>query len=217
MLVVAHRIFIAVCGIFSCSMWDLSVVACELLVATCGIQLPDQGSNLGPLHWERRVLATGPPGKSLEHFFENYVFIYLWLHWVFTAVRGLSLVAASRGYSLLQCTGFSLWWLLLLQSMGSRCMGFSSCGTQAQQLWLTGSRAQAQQLWHTGLVAPRHVGSSWTRARTRVPCIGRRIPNHCVTREVPRALLNNLSVPLLSHLQNEITAATFWFFWRLNE
>ena len=26
-----------------------------------------------------------------------------------------------------------------------------------------------------GLVAPRHVGSSWTRARTRVPCIGRRI------------------------------------------
>ena len=27
--------------------------------------LPDQGSNLGPLHWELRVLATGPPGKSL--------------------------------------------------------------------------------------------------------------------------------------------------------
>ena len=41
--------------------------------------------------------------------------------------------------------------------------GFSSCGMQAQQLWLAGSRAQAQQLWHTGLVAPQHVGSSWTR------------------------------------------------------
>ena len=36
-----------------------------------------------------------------------------------------------------------------------------------------------------GLVAPRHVGSSRTRARTRVPCIGRWIPNHCATREVP--------------------------------
>ncbi|KAJ8796084.1 hypothetical protein J1605_018232 [Eschrichtius robustus] len=48
-----------------------------------------------------------------------------------------------------------------------------------------GSRAQAQQLWHMGFVAPRHVGSSWTRARTRVPCIGRQILNHCVTREVP--------------------------------
>ena len=36
-----------------------------------------------------------------------------------------------------------------------------------------------------GLVAPRHVGSSQTRARTRVPCIGRRILNHCTTREAP--------------------------------
>ena len=36
-----------------------------------------------------------------------------------------------------------------------------------------------------GFVAPRYVGSSLTRARTRVPCIGRRILNHCATREVP--------------------------------
>ena len=36
-----------------------------------------------------------------------------------------------------------------------------------------------------GLVAPRHVGSSQTRARTHVPCIGRQILNHCATREVP--------------------------------
>ena len=28
------------------------------------IALSDQGSNLGPLHWERGVLASGPPGKS---------------------------------------------------------------------------------------------------------------------------------------------------------
>ena len=60
---------------------------------------------------------------------------------------------------------------------------FSSCSTRAQQPWLTGSRAQAQQLWLTGLGAPWHVGSSWTRARTRVPRIGRRTPNHCATRE----------------------------------
>ena len=42
-----------------------------------------------------------------------------------------------------------------------------------------------QQLWRTGLVALRHVGSSWTRAQNRVPCIGRWILNHCTTREVP--------------------------------
>ena len=45
---------------------------------------------------------------------------------------GFSLVAASGGYSSLRCTGFSFWWLLLLQSTGSRCAGFSSCGTRAQ-------------------------------------------------------------------------------------
>ena len=88
-------------------------------------------------------------------FFLN--FIYFGLRWVFVDACGLSLVVASGG--------FSLWWLLLLRSTGSRRAGFSSCGT-------------------TGLVAPRHVGSSRTRARTCVPCIGRRILNHCATREV---------------------------------
>ena len=61
-----------------------------------------------------------------------YLFIYLWLRWVFVPAHGLSLVAASRGYSLLECVGFSLQWLLLLQNMGSRHMSFSSCGTWAQ-------------------------------------------------------------------------------------
>ena len=59
------------------------------------------------------------------------LFIYFWLHWVFVAVHGLSLVAASRGYSSLQCAGFSLQWLLLLWNTGSRHAGFSSCGSWA--------------------------------------------------------------------------------------
>ena len=97
---------------------------------------------------------------------------FFWLSWVFIAVRRLSLVVVSGGYSSLQCMGFSLRWLLLW-STGSRHTGFSSCGTPAQYLWLV------------GLVAPWHVGSSQTRDRTRVPCIGRQILNHCATREVP--------------------------------
>ena len=40
-------------------------------------------------------------------------------------------------------------------------------------------------MWRTGLAALRHVGYSMTRDRTRVPCIGRRILNHCATREAP--------------------------------
>ena len=47
------------------------------------------------------------------------------------------------------------------------------------------------KLWLTGLVAPRHVGSSQTRARTRVPCNGRQILNHCATREARVRLFNH--------------------------
>ena len=69
-------------------------------------------------------------------FFKIYLFIWLssllGLHcctWAFSACRG-------RGHSL-QCMGFSLWWLLLFWSMGSR-----AC--RLQEFWLTGCRAQAQ-------------------------------------------------------------------------
>ena len=41
------------------------ITAHRILVAACGIQLPDQGLNLGLQHQECRVLATEPPGKSL--------------------------------------------------------------------------------------------------------------------------------------------------------
>ena len=51
-------------------------------------------------------------------------------------------------------------------------------------------------LWRTGLVALRHVGSSRTRARTRVPCVGRQILNHCTTREVQNAVLLTLKAVL---------------------
>ena len=55
---------------------------------------------------------------------------------------GLSLVMAIRGYSSLRCTSFSLQWLLLLQSAGSRHAGFNGCSFQAVYLWLVGSRVQ---------------------------------------------------------------------------
>ena len=115
--------------------------------------------------------------NNFFYIYKFILFIYFWLRWVFAALRRLSLVAASWDYSSLQCLGFSWRWLLLLQSTGSRRAGFSSCGTQAQQFW------------RTGLVALRHAGSSRTRDRTCVPCIGRRILNHCTTREVPKSLV----------------------------
>ena len=82
-------------------------------------------------------------GKMLIFFFKFIYLIYFWLHWIFVAECGLSLVAASGGYSLLWCAGFSLRWLLLLQSTGSRCAGFSSCGSRALERRLSSCGARA--------------------------------------------------------------------------
>ena len=73
-----------------------------------------------------------------------YLFIYFWLSWVFVAARGLSLVVASGGYSSLWCVGFSLRWLLLLWSTGSRHAGFSSRGSRALECRLSSCDMQAQ-------------------------------------------------------------------------
>ena len=76
----------------------------------------------------------------------NFIIIIIWLHWVFVAGCGLSLVVVGGGYSSLQHTGFSLRWLLLLQSMGSRREGFSSCASQALECRLNSCGSQAQLL-----------------------------------------------------------------------
>ena len=109
-----------------------------------------------------------------------------------SSLCGLSLVAASGGYSSLWCVGFSLPCLLCCgtQALGTwasvvTARGLGSCGMWAlERAGFSSCGTQAQQLWCTGLVAPRHVGSSQTRDRTHVRCIGRRILNHCATTEV---------------------------------
>ena len=62
---------------------------------------------------------------------------------------GFSLVVASRGYSLVAVRGF-------LAAVASVAL-------------VGGSRMQAQELLYLGLVAPRHVGSFWTKDRTGCP------------------------------------------------
>ena len=78
------------------------------------------------------------------------------------------------GSSLL-CEGFlQLWQVGATLHHGAQAFhyrGPSCCGAQAPDV-------QAQQLWLTG-----PVGSSKTRARTHVPCIGRQILNRYATRE----------------------------------
>ena len=94
----------------------------------------------------RKIFPIFSRNFTVSDLFKNLflLFIYFWLHWVCGTARGLPLVAASRGSSSLRCAGFSLRWLLLLQSMGSRHTGFSSCGSQAVESRLSscGSRAE---------------------------------------------------------------------------
>ena len=98
----------------------------------CGI-FPDQGSNPCSLHWQADSQPLRHQGSPKSFFFfDLFDLFYFWLRWVFVAARRLSLASASWGYSSLWYAGFSLQWLLLLQSTGSRHAGFSSCGMRAQ-------------------------------------------------------------------------------------
>ena len=116
--------------------------------------------------------------RLIFFFFNLFLFIYCWLCWVFVAVRGLFSSCGDWGLLFVATCG-------LLLAVASFVLEHELQVRGLQQLWHVGSGAQTQQLWHKGLVAPQHVGSYRTRARTHVPCIGRRILNHCTTREVP--------------------------------
>ena len=71
-----------------------------------------------------RILQVG--SEPFFSFFFIILFIY-WLCWLgLCCWQGTSLVVMSGNYSSLQCMGFLLWWLLLLQSTCS-----SNCGSRA--------------------------------------------------------------------------------------
>ena len=63
--------------------------------------------------------------------FKIYLCICFWVHWVFVAVQGLSLVAASGGYSLVDMHRLLTVVASLVVEHELRWAGFSGCGTQA--------------------------------------------------------------------------------------
>ena len=117
---------------------------------------------------------------SFINIFILFIFIFgcigcLLLHGVF------SLVAVSRGYSMLRCAGFSLGgfsccraWALGVWASVLVAFRLSSCGLRALD---TSSVVVAH-----GLSCSAACGI-FPRTQTRVPCTDRRIPNHCATRE----------------------------------
>ena len=88
------------------------------------------------------------------------------------------------------CSHFIFYIIYLLAVLGLHycAQAFSSCSVQASHRGgsscdgaaTVGTRAQ--QLWYTSLVAPRHMGSSWTRNQTGILHIASRLS----TTEPPR-------------------------------
>ena len=125
-----------------------------------------------------------------------YLFIVCLVRCVWSSLAcGPSLVVTSRGYS----PGFSPRWLPLLQSTGSRCASSSRCSAWAQLLlcaWdLPGPGIEpvfpewAGRFLTLGSATLQPVESFQTLDWTHVPCIGRRIPINCTSREVHNYLL----------------------------
>ena len=87
-------------------------------------------------------------------FFKPLIIIYLFIYLVVLGLRLCARAPASRGKRGPLPTAVRGPLTITAPTPG--------CGAQTPD-------AQAQQPWPTGLVAPWHVGSSQTRARTRVP------------------------------------------------
>ena len=96
--------------------------------------------------WDFPGPGLEPMSPALAGRFLTTVPLEQSLCWVFVAAHRLSLVAGSGGYSSSQCVGFSLRWLFLLQNTGSRCVGFSSCSSQALECRLSSFGARAYLL-----------------------------------------------------------------------
>ena len=109
----------------------------DLLRSSFVLELKDENStciffqSLRYVSWVSELLWKV---DRMGFFFKIYYCLLFWLWWAFTAAHRVSPAAASRGYSVLCSMHFSSCWLLLLQSTGSRHVGFGCCSAQAQLL-----------------------------------------------------------------------------------
>ena len=110
--------------------------------------------------WYNCLQSHTPILQLFQKLFLFYFIYCFWLHWVFVAARGISLVAALR-------------LLFVVAPL------ITEHRRQARRL---------QWLWPMGLAAPPHAESSQSRVGTCVPFIGRQILKHWNSREVLQLL-----------------------------
>ena len=99
--------------------WHTAIVNC-LHGASGSHEISSSLSSSSSLRLPPPPTPPSPPYSSVYKFI---LFIYFWLRWVFVNVRGLSLVAASRGAT------------LCCAAQASHCGGFSCCGAPALGAW----------------------------------------------------------------------------------
>ena len=131
----------------------LSLGSCHLHINVSQWPLTLTLDKLSLFHRERRkkILYYGNIGFLIKDCF----------HYFFFGCCGSSLLCA--GFLQLRRAGATL----CCGARASHCGGFSCC-----RAWALGAWASVVA------VCGMHVGSSWTRDQTCVPCIGRRILNH---------------------------------------
>ena len=123
--------------------------------------------------------------QEASFFFLMYLFVLGWAESLL-----LNRLVSSYGEpTLWWCKGFSLQWLLLLRSTGSRA---------------TGSTVVLRRLRFS-----QHVESSWIKDRTCVFCIGRQILYHWTTREAQGLVF--LSQWLLHRTASVFSPCCGWF------
>ena len=126
------------------------------------------------------------------------VFIYLFIFGCAgSSLLHAGLVVMSRGYSLLWCTGFSLWCLLLLRHMGSRVFRLqycdAACGIFLGQEWnQCPLHWQVDSFFFLACQAPQSMTFSRQEYWSGLPfpSPGRWILNHWITREVRQLILH---------------------------
>lgn len=111
----------------------------------------------------------------------NYLLIYFWPYWGFTAECGLSLLAASGAYSLVVVLRHLTAVDSLVREHRPR-HRLGSCSSWAPECGLSSCGI-------IGLTVLRYMESSVTKDWTRVPCISRRIVNHWTTQGSPDPFL----------------------------
>lgn len=116
----------------------------------------------------------------------------------------------------LHCWAWAFLWLwragaaLHSSAQAAPCSGVSCCRPRvpAHSGFSSGS-VWAQELWPLCLVALRHMGSSWPRDQTHIPCIDRQMLHHWATKEFHVLLLPYFLAKFISSNSRCVDALEF--------